>query len=534
MLVVAVVAVVAVLGGVFSSAHAGSATPQISGSVAAPTASEISPVCAAADPTGVLGPTTSPPSNPTRTLITPTGGVVNFTATSTGIYVDTGSQLITYSLAGSEVRSFNLPSVIVNRNGNEVSQPVVDPSGNIYLSSYYDQVLDKFSPTGTLLWSVDPQGGNPTGIFSIGTGSNFQLAVTVGQNSASSDLINQSTGAVSGSFPLIDDFDYVTQESDGNLLFSGKGYVETISPTGQVLSSFGSGQTRGEGTHTGSGAQFYYPAQAVQGPDGTIYSADPLNTIESTSPDGYLQATTTLGQNNVGGDVLAMGGYNFYLVGSTFFYQGGPPFNNGADNISTISLSTLTTELGSVHRPLDTLGWGAGLSSSAAGNYFAPGTTPSVEAQFDPWWLAEASHLQLSYSVEDTASLDAETVPTPTTVPLPTTAAGLDDIPLTIPSGDRTPGPYLVQASLYDTGTRPPPSSGPPACPTPSAPPATGSTWPRSPVASARAGPPTPGGWPSTPNWDWTDCGGPPSTGAPSCPTARHRPRPPRRAVPRP
>jgi hypothetical protein len=450
-----VVAVATVFSGMFTSAHAGSTAPQIAGSVAAPSASEISPVCDAADPTGVLGPSSSLPANPTSTLINPTGGVVNFTATSSGIYVNTGSQVITYSLTGTEVSSFALPSPIADQNGNEVSQPVVDPSGDIYLSSYYNQTLDKFSPTGTLLWSADPQGGNPSGVFSVGTGSSFELYVSVVQNRSASYLINQSTGAVSGTFPLTDDFDYVTQESDGNLLFSGNGYVETVSPTGTVLSSFGSSHTRGAGAHTGSGTQFYYPAQAIQGPDGTIYSADPLNTIESTSPQGYFEARTTLGQNSGGGDVLAMGGYNFYLVGSTVFYQGGPPFNGGADNISTIPLATLTAELGAVHQPFDSLGWGAGLSSPATANYFAPGTTPTVEAQFDPWWVSEASHLELSYSVENTASLDAETVPTPTAVPLPTTPGGLADVPLTIPTADQAPGPYLVQASLYDTSTSP-------------------------------------------------------------------------------
>ena len=106
----------------------------------------ISPICDAPDPTGILGPSSNLPSNPTTTLVTPPGGVVNFTATSSNLYVDTGSQLITYTLAGAEVGSFALPPAIVNRHGNEVTQPVVDPSGNIYMASYYDQVLDKFSP----------------------------------------------------------------------------------------------------------------------------------------------------------------------------------------------------------------------------------------------------------------------------------------------------------------------------------------------------------------------------------------------------
>ena len=452
---VGVIVLVAVIGGSLGAAHAGSPTPQISGSVAAPSAADISPICDAPDPTGILGPSSSVPSDPTSTLVSPPGGVVNFTATSTDLYVDTGSQLVTYTLAGSEVRSFNLPSVIVDRQGNEVSQPVIDPSGNIYLASYYDQILDKFSPTGQLLWSVDPGNGNPTGIFSVGAGSNFELAVSVVQDSSGSDLINLSTGAVGGSFPLFDDFDDVTQESDGNLLVSGNGYVETLDPTGGVLSSFGSSRVEGAGVHTGSGAQFYYPAQAAQGPDGTIYTADPLNTIEATSPQGYLEGSTTLSPGDSTSYTLAMGGHNFYLVGSTFFYQGGPPFNSGADNISTVSLATLTAYLDAAHVPTDTLGWGAGLSSSAPANYFAPGTTPDVYASFDPWWLTDASHLQLSYSVEDTASLEAESVPSPTTVPLPTSAGGLADIPLAIPVADRRPGPYLVRASLFDTSTSP-------------------------------------------------------------------------------
>jgi hypothetical protein len=454
-LVVSVAAVLVVLvsglGLFMGNAHAGAPTPQVPRSVAAPTAAEVSPICDAPNPSNVLGPWGSLPSNPTSTLVTPPGGVVNFTTTASEIYVNTGSQMIIYTLSGTEVSSFSLPSGFTG--GDEVSDPVVDPSGNIYLSSYYQTKLTKFSPTGTVLWSVDPQGGNPTGIFSVGTGSAFQLMVSVVQDRSTSEIVNQSTGGSSGSFPLVDNFEYVSQESDGDLLVSGNGYVETVGPAGNVLSSFGSSQTKGAGAHTGGGTQFYMAGQAAQGPDGTIYTADLLNTIEATNPDGDFENSTTLGTNSLGGGILNMGGSNFDLAGSTFFYQGGPPFNNAGDNISTFSMTTLTAFLDSSHVPNDSLGWGAGLSTPVAGNYFAPGSTPNVTADFDPWWLTQASNLQLSYSIENDSSINAETVPAATTIPLPTTASGLADIPLTVPAADQQPGPYLVQASLVDTST---------------------------------------------------------------------------------
>ncbi len=164
-------------------AHAGSPTPQISGSVAAPAATGSARSAPPPTPPAYSAPR-PPPSNPTSTLITPPGGVVNFTATSTDLYVDTGSQLITYTLAGSRGQLVQPSTGHRQPYGNEVSQPVVDPSGNIYMSSYYDQVLDKFSPNGRLLWSVDPQGCNPTGLFSIGTGSGFELAVSRGPDTS--------------------------------------------------------------------------------------------------------------------------------------------------------------------------------------------------------------------------------------------------------------------------------------------------------------------------------------------------------------
>ena len=439
------VVVATVTVSLWTGSGTGAPVPQIPGSVAAPTASEITPMCTTTVPQSSLGPSTSVPAAPVSTVVKPSGGVENFAATSSNLYVDTGTRLVTYTLGGAAVSSFALPA---NFTANSASTPVIDPSGDIYLSSYYGQLVDKFSPAGALLWSVDPRSGNPTGLFSVGTGAAFQVVVSLVQDSSSSVVLNPANGSVSGTFPLVDN-GYVTQEAGGDLLYSSNGYVETVSPAGKVLSTFGSSRIEGNGLHTGGGTQFYYPGQAVQGPDGTIYAANPLYTVVATAPDGYLKGSTTLG------GALDFGGWEFALVGSTFYFQSGAPFNGSADAISSFPLSSLQSYLSAAQAPSDSLGWGAGLSTSATGNYFAPGTRPAVVATFDPWWVADASHLQLDYSVENQASLDAGTIPAPTTLILPTNATALASIPLTLPAADTAPGPYEVRATLVDTGTTP-------------------------------------------------------------------------------
>jgi hypothetical protein len=424
------------------------ASGRLPGSVPAPTAATISPICVAPDAAANLGPQPNLPAKPVHTVVTPRTGVVNFTATAGRLYVNTGATLATYTLAGARIGSFPLPAKLAG--GDEITPPVVAPDGDIYLASYYGTVIDKFSPSGRVLWSVDPGGGNPTGLFATGSGPSFGLAVSLVQHSSSSDVLDPDTGAVIGQFPYVDDFGYVTLESDGRLLVSGDGYVTTRDASGAVVSRFGAPQSGGKGVHTGGGTQFYYPAQAIRAPDGTIYTADPLDTIETTTSDGHLQGSTTLGGQ------LAMGGYGFFLEGSTLYFQGGPPFNSGGDNISAVPLATVQAYLTGAQVPADSLGWGAGLTSSATGNYFAAGTTPEVSATFDPWWVGQASHLELSYTVENTGTLTAERTPALTTIDLPTTVSGLGHVPLAIPAGDRRPGPYLVQASLFDTSTSPP------------------------------------------------------------------------------
>ena len=265
--------------------------------------------------------------------------------------------------------SFALPATF--GGGDEVYQPVVDPSGDIYLSSYYGTARSTSSrPTGTLLWSVDPAVRATRRPSSrVGTGASFQLVVSLVQDTASSLVLNPSHRR--GSRELSPRrrlrASYVTQEAGGDLLFSANGYVETLSPTGQVLVHFGSPNIEGNGQHTGSGTQFYYPAQAVQGP--TAPSTRPIRSTRwrPPSPNGFLQGSTTLG------GALDFGGWGFALVGSTFYFQSGPPFNGAADSISSFSLAPCRPILSASRRPANTLGWGAGLATPATGNYFAPG-----------------------------------------------------------------------------------------------------------------------------------------------------------------
>ena len=159
---VSVLVLVVVLAASLVTAHAGRPTPQIHGSVAAPTAADISPICDAPDPTGILGPSSTLPSNPTSTLVTPPGGVVNFTATRQRPLrrhrepadhlhpVGHRGQLVHPSVRrSSTVTATRSPSRSSTRRGTSTSPATTD------------QVLDKFSPTGQLLWSVDPGGRQP-------------------------------------------------------------------------------------------------------------------------------------------------------------------------------------------------------------------------------------------------------------------------------------------------------------------------------------------------------------------------------------
>ena len=412
-------------------------------SVAAPTSS-VTAHCGNTTVGPALGPSPNLPANPVVTISRPAGGVVALLVNAQGIYVETPTRLVISTLSGRTVRQISLPAALRSTQSNS-SFLVVDGSGDVYLINYADGAFDKLSPTGAVLWTR--QAGHPNAIFPIGQGSSFRIAVS--EAGRTDSLLYDAAGNQKGAVPFaITSGAYVSQAPDGDLLVASGGHIRILDPSGtRLLHEFGAAQDQGNGTHTGGPYQFSYQGQAAVGPGGTVYTADPISAIEASTSTGVFEAAT-----NLGGKLQLAGGW-LYLVAGRAYVESGAIYTADVQ-VSSIPLASLNAYLAAPQASIDTLGWGAGLSTPAAGNYFPSGSHPAVDANFDPWWSEEAAHLQLRYSVWNAAQL-AVAAPPERTVALPTGAPALGHLPLVIPPSDTAPGPYEVEASLYDTATSP-------------------------------------------------------------------------------
>lgn len=419
----------------------------VPGGVSGPALSSVNQVCGVPAPgvTSLLGPRRALPGDPLTPLVQPAGGLRNFAVSSARLVVNTGSSIMEYSLNGQLTGSFSLPSAFSSFSSG-VTAPLLLPGGEIVMASYYGKKVDWFSTDGAVLSSVDPDDGNPTGIFEVMDRSrDMDVAVSV-RDEQRSVLLN-ADGSRIGTFPLVDDSGFVTTEPNGDLLYGAQGYVTEWNPTAtKVITEFGSSDLYGRGSHTGGPYHFYYQGQAIAGPDGAIYTTDPNDTIEETSASGLLEAATTLNGS------LSLAGSNAYLVGGELYLQTGTPFSD-EDGISVLSLSDLDSFLAAPKTPLDTLGWGAGLATKVAGNYFAPGVRPRLFVQLSSPWTS-APKLELSYAVENAAQVNSTGLSAVRTVTLPRSSRALASVPLPLAKSDLLPGPYEVRAFLYE-GTSP-------------------------------------------------------------------------------
>jgi hypothetical protein len=429
-----------------SKTHAAQSVPD----VATPSAAEITEKCQLTTTSTAAGPEAVLPSKPITMTISPSGGVWGMSESGSDLYVVNGNGVLVYSLSGSLLHTFSLPSQITHYGDNEISEPVVDPDGDIFVSSYYGQMVYEMSSSGTEVRTFDPNSGNPTNIFALKSSSGaWELGVSTVQDTSGSYVYTES-GSRSGTVSMrVSGAGYTSPGADGQIIYTtGGGMVETWNSTAtKMLSQFGTPGIAGANGYTGGPLTFYYADEAAYY-NGVVYAADGPSKITSTQSSGLVIGTTNL--NNALGYGLDVTGALAAADGN-LYVQTGTPFANSSATISVIPVTTVTEFTDAPGNSANVLGWGAGLTTGQTGQYFRPGAAVAVHAKFASWWTSLASHLVLSYMVWDEPSILSGVAPKATTMRLPTTASGLSSVALSISSADKAIGPHEVEAWLYTT-----------------------------------------------------------------------------------
>ncbi len=428
---------------------------QVPGSIAAPRASSITSSCQMPTPAQELGPRPLLPGNPFSRVISPQGGFDEMSVSASRIYTVGAGGVDVFSMTGQLLDRFALPARLVAHKPTDFSQPVIDPSGQIFLSSRTGGWVAELSAHGSLLRTF-PIRGEPTNIFALQAGSaskTFELGISTTTLSSSS-LVFDEGGHYMGHVAFkAATAGWVTTGATHQVIYSnGKGFVQVWDSSGKTMESrFGSQALSGIDSYTGGPYSFDVAGQAAAGPHGTIYAVSGPNALTVTSADGILKAVTSLG-TILGGSTSAMGA--LFEQSGNLYLQTGHVGDNSNDSISVLALTTLR-KFAAAPRTLNTLGWGAGLRAAAAGNYFPPGTPPRLSAVFDPWWSRIWGHLALKFSIWNVSQISGGIPPIPQTVDLGRSKFSTN-VTLPLPLFDAVPGPYELEGELVDTSVVPP------------------------------------------------------------------------------
>lgn len=428
---------------------------QVPGSIAAPSASSITSSCQMPSPAQELGPRPPLPGNPFSKTILPQGGFDEMSVSVSGIYTVGAAGVDIYSLTGQLRDRFALPSPLMVHKPTDFSQPVVDPSGDIFLSSRTGGWVAELSDHGSLLRTL-PIRGEPTNIFALHAGSaseTFELGVSTTTLSSSS-LVFDEGGHYLGQVAFeAAAGGWVTNGGLNQVVYSdGKGFVEVWDPSGKTMESrFGSQALHGVDTYTGGPYSFDVAGQAVAGPRGNIYAVSGPSALTVTSADGILKAVTSLG-GILGGSRSAMGA--LFEQNGNLYLQTGQVGDNSNDSVDVLALTTLR-EFAAAPRTLNTLGWGAGLRTTAAGNYFPPGAPPRLSVVFDPWWSRIWGHVALKFSIWSASQISSGVPPKSQTMDLGRSKFSTS-VTLPVPLSDAAPGAYELEGELVDTSVVPP------------------------------------------------------------------------------
>ncbi len=385
------------------------------------------------------------------------------------LYVETSpTTLGVYSAAGQELRSIQLPkrttrgASLVTGNANPTI--IVDPSGDIYffMMQGYAYDLVKLGSSGAQQWDL-PINGTPNGLFAWHSASGaWAAAVVVRQSGPGTSLLVLPSGArASGTVPVpgTGNGEYVNATANRGLVSTDGNYIHVLSASGSPIApsttsvpSFGSAGSGDSTAGQTPGAAFAFIGLGGAVEVGsTIYVADagPSNYghgIELFATDGiYEGAASTTALENL-------------QPGSPLYYESGDQsliFLNG-NGVAAVSLSAVRDLVRDPAAPTqngfgDTLGVGAGITTSATAGYFPSGTPPVVTASLDPWWRTFPDPLELRYWVASGTQVTTADLPAPTAVPLRGQRGFRRTVQLQI---QNAPGTYLVNADLVDTRTK--------------------------------------------------------------------------------
>ena len=392
-----------------------------------------SPVCGVADLASISPPVQPAPTAPAHVVAR--GFAVNaLVAGNSRLHaLDSEARTVrTFGLDGADLGAFTVPWRI------RAAALAVDPDGNVYLGRYPSTVV-KLSPSGAELWSRD-LGGEIDSVYGVGTADGFRVGVVKRGEPGSTQL--DARGAPAGASPITGTA--FSTAPDGGLVATDGAYVRRYDSAGNQKAVFGDVHVAEPRAPTGGRYHFYQQGGAAVGTDDRFFVADATRGIHLATPEGYYQGVApdaTLGALTERSWVA--------LIGDRLYFSAGGRFNTN-QTISWASVADVTAAASAPRAPQPVLGFGAGLTTGATGQYFPPGRSPSVTAQFDPWWANVAPSLSLRYTVRERRQILAGEAVAPTTVPLPTTAAGLAAVALPVPPG--RPGAYEVDARLVRSG----------------------------------------------------------------------------------
>jgi hypothetical protein len=334
-------------------------------------------------------------------------------------------------------RQTGAPGVVMTIPGALQSRSfAVGPDGAVYVSLAPGDVV-KMDRAGAVVWrktfgaaagSLVPWFGAGAAVFSLNG------------NGATSGTLIGSDGSAVGSTAIApaSDQPLATPDGTGGTLVTDERWVRDYSAQGSLTSIFGSPLINGDRL-PGAPLNFYQQGSAVRMADGTMLVADHGSGFHVVSDQGIWMGAAP--------ESLVPGGLSersaMALVGDDLYVVAGVPFTSDK---TVVVISATGVRNQAVRSDDPRMGFGAGLTANAQGNFFPDGTSPAVTATFTQDWAQRG--LTLRYSVQNLLDVGAGVAPTTQDVTL-SAAAVASGVPIALLG--TTPGAYRIDARLLDT-----------------------------------------------------------------------------------